>query len=214
VPPVATTTAVGPEPATPAVDAGSSSRIFRTAKVVVVETASASVDEPTARGLGKAARVVLVAVVALVAVVGVRAVTLTGGAVPTQDHVGVETLVPEFPSASDPGAGVPQTNAPAGLQEPSQSPVDRHQGSGTSTTSNGSGSSGTGGNAGNGNGGGGSTPGGTPSPGPTATPTPTDPSTPQPTDPPTLPPTDPPTPPPTDPPTPDPPTPDPPTPDP
>jgi hypothetical protein len=53
------------------------------------------------RSLGKVARTALVAVVVLAAVVGVRAVTIAGGTVAAQEQVGVETLVPASPAASD-----------------------------------------------------------------------------------------------------------------
>ncbi len=121
------------------------------------------------RGLGKAARFSLVAVVALAAVASVRAVTLTG-AVTAQDEVGVETLAPEPLATSDPATGVPKASAPTALQDPSEPPAERHHGSGTAASSTAGGSSGTGG--GGGGGGGGPTPGATPSPGPSGTPGP------------------------------------------
>lgn len=155
--------AVDASPPRRAANVGASTRAAIVARAVAAEDVAAGAGRLARRGLGKAARVLLVGVIVLAAVVGVRAVTFTGGAVAAQDQVGAETPAAEYPTAADPVTGVPETSAPAAQQDPSEPPAERHHGSAPSVSSNG---------GGNGGGGGGATPGVTPSPGPTGTPGP------------------------------------------
>ena len=213
-------------PSRPAAAGAPPSRASIVARAVPPESGIASgAGRLARRGLGKAVRVSLVAIIALVAAAGVRAVTLTGGAVAAEDPIGVETQAPQLPGASELITGSPEASPPGVSQNASEPPAERHHASVATSSSSAGGSGGSGSAGGNGaNGGGGATPGVTPSPdrtgtpGPrgtpiptpkpnptiTPTPAPTDPPTPAPTDPPTPAPTDPPTPAPTDPPSPEP----------
>ena len=103
------------------------------------------------RGLGKVARLSLFAVIVVAGVVGVRAVTFTGGTVAAQDQI-AETLAPAFPESSGLMAGAPEASAPAARQDPSEPPAERHQGSDASTSSGGGSNGGGGGGGGSGGG--------------------------------------------------------------
>jgi hypothetical protein len=185
--------AVGATPPRPAANLGVSSRTSVVARAVAAgDGVAAGGGRLVRRGLGNAARIAFVAVIVLAAFVGVRAVTVDGGAVAHPGTVGVEVLVPANPAASDAVTAAPEASAPAAEQDPSEPPAERHTRSGTAPSSNGGGSSGGGNGAGGGNGvggngGGGSTPRPpgtpipTPNPNPTATPVPTpDPGSPTP----------------------------------
>jgi hypothetical protein len=213
--------------ATPATTTGTRQRATRPFTATEAATAIVGPGGRIARrGLSTAARLGLVAVIALLAVAGARAVTFTGGTVADHDPSTQQAPIvggPATDGAVSPSA--PDATSPGATTRPT-APDDRSGhgggtpgttgsgGSGGSDGSSGGGSGGGGGGGGGGGatGGGGSTPAPTDTPAatmtanPTEEPTPTDPPTPAPTDTPT--PTDPPTPAPTDTPTPtDPPTP-------
>jgi hypothetical protein len=99
-------------------DVGSSSKASLVARALAADNGiAAGAGRLARRGLGKVARVALVAVVVLAAVVGVRAVTVAGGAVAAQDQAEGDMLVLGTPTASatptpDPGTPTPEPGTP------------------------------------------------------------------------------------------------------